>query len=88
MDAVQRIEQLYSDESGPCPTCEKSFGVSLTQQANHLIGHGWRVLHIGQETTTDGATGDPVQRTTIVLGEPEEKGPKRSRRMADSSDLG
>jgi len=41
----------------------------LAERTNHLIGHGYQVLHVGQETT-HGPTGEPWQRTTAVLGKP------------------
>jgi hypothetical protein len=72
MDPVRRIAQIHSDVFGGCPGCEEYSGLSddLDERVNHLIGHGWKVLHVGQETT-DGMGGEPWQRTTVVLGEPE-----------------
>lgn len=78
MEQVRRTKQLFSDVFGPCPV-EGCPGVDtdsfynddhLTADANHLIqAHGWQLLHVGQDTTTD-ADGNPWQRTTMVLGEP------------------
>jgi hypothetical protein len=43
-----------------CPVCGKAVssgqdsGGRFDQQTNHLLeAHGWRLLHVGQETSTD-----------------------------------
>lgn len=78
-EAVRRVVQLFSDVYFGCPVDECDGGWPrmsnvgqdvLDDMANHMIGkHGWLVLHVGQETTTDNE-GKPWQRTTIVLGQP------------------
>jgi hypothetical protein len=44
----------------------------MHEQANHMVEtHGWKLLHVGQETATD-ADGKPWQHTVAVVGEPAE----------------
>lgn len=74
MESVTRIQQLFSDVVGACPVCDDLSHPNddewLQEQTNHLIQeHGWKVLHVGQESTTD-RDGNLCQRTTVVLGEP------------------
>lgn len=89
-----RIEQLYSDVSTRCPACDDmqvtgDWDDRLAESSNHIISeHGWELLHVGQQTGTSGDTGEPIQRTTVILGEPEGPRPKRQPRMGNVSDLG
>jgi hypothetical protein len=74
-DAV-RIYSVRTGIGKPCPVCGRGVwsgddpGDWLDQQVNHLLEeHGWRLLHVGQETTDD-RDGNPWQHTVAVLGEP------------------
>ena len=72
MDPVNRIMQLMSDDMEACQVCGQTDLMGMTSLTNHIIEeHGWRVLHVGQDTGTLHSTGELYQRTTVVLGEPE-----------------
>jgi hypothetical protein len=70
MENISEVAQVYSDIEAPCPMC-RDFSSSgsdyFAEHVNHLLSHGYRLLHVGQDTTwsNDGA---PIQRTTAVLG--------------------
>lgn len=71
---MKQVIQILSDVSGPCAICGDGIGFSnfdeaFEKQINHYLGHGCRLLHVGQESSTDGE-GNPYQRTTAVLGVP------------------
>ena len=73
MDNTEEVIQVFSDVSTGCPRCEEGPAWSdvdwFADQVNHLLGHGYRLLHVGQESTA-GAEGQPWQRTTAVLAVP------------------
>ena len=63
MDDIKHIVKLSSDvHSQRCEECEYSY-MSETDAANHYVKeHGYRLLHVGQETSG----GD--QTVVIVVG--------------------
>lgn len=72
-DDVVEVIEVFSDRGGPCPICDepldRGLGFNddwLAPQVNHLIGHGMRLLHIGQVTRT--GSDELVQASTAVLG--------------------
>lgn len=73
MDDIEQVIQVFSDTSVSCALCDKGAGLWsesedwLAEQVNHLLEHGCRLLHVGQETSLD-LEGRPSQRTTAVLG--------------------
>ena len=77
MSDAKRVHQVKSSEVVQCPVCDRlpeeargmHDGEELVVQVNHMLGHGWKLLHVGQETST-GMDGDVWQQTTAVLGEP------------------
>jgi hypothetical protein len=71
-DGVKKVVQVRSNESGSCeeclgPTSADAFSDTIADAINHYIGHGFRLLHIGQETILD-SDGEPAQRTVALLG--------------------
>ena len=73
MENIKQIIQVHSESTAPCPDCNDGPDLGtksdawLDIQVNHLLGHGYKILHTGQETTSD-PDGNPWQRTTVVLG--------------------
>ena len=49
---VQSVVRVSTNEGGWCAICEKTLSGhdDFDGAVNHLIGHGYRVLHIGTET--------------------------------------
>jgi hypothetical protein len=87
VEATRRIEQLFSDAGGPCPECgqwDLSRGdPDLAAVTNHMIeDHGWELLHIGQQSTTN-YRGELLQQTTVILGEPVFPKPKHLARASN-----
>lgn len=52
----------------PLPTRQR-FDSDLQEHVNHYLGHGWVLLHVGQETRV--SEGAPLHLTIAVLGRPE-----------------
>jgi hypothetical protein len=40
---------------------------SMEEKINHVLSHGYKILHIGQETT-ESSRGDLWQNTVAILG--------------------
>ncbi len=69
MAGVQEVVYLSTDVSKRCPDCnyfpdrDADFGETI----NHHLGHGFTVLHVGQET--EGGDGGALWQVTVaVLG--------------------
>jgi len=77
MDDYKQVVTVRSGEIGPCAICGKgikSRGIDrseywLDDQMNHMLEHGAKLLHVGQETVS-GADGNPWQTTGAVFGVP------------------
>ena len=41
-------------------------GASMEEKINHVLSHGYKILHIGQETT-ESSRGDLWQNTVAIL---------------------
>ena len=69
MKKVKRVIHLSSDEWEGCPHCQEwsSKDKDLGEVINHYLGHGYELLHVGQETTRD-MDGNPWQKTVAVMG--------------------
>ena len=70
MADVQEIVHLSTSLSKRCPDCDyfplgpdTDFGETIS----HYLGHGFTVLHVGQETARDDR-GEPWQMTVAVVG--------------------
>ncbi len=57
-------------ECGNSLPARQRFDNDLQDHVNHYLGHGWVLLHVGQETRLH--EGEPVQLTIAVLGRPED----------------
>lgn len=73
-DDIKHLIGLSSDAHVPCQECDQlrsgdDFSVAtLVMAANHYVNeHGYRILHIGEETATD-HRGRHQHNTVIVLG--------------------
>jgi hypothetical protein len=68
---VRRIH-IRSTAAGPCPVCDEMVRDrppdSFDSEVNHLLGHDWILLHVGQETVL--GVEDLQTQTVAVLGEP------------------
>jgi hypothetical protein len=68
--AVQHTVQINSSITKSCQHCG-NIGLSsepdVAEQINHYLKHGYKVLHVGQETSRD-ANGDQWQSTVAILG--------------------
>lgn len=59
---------------GRCEHCRQAFVhepvvPEFQTQVNHYLEHGYTLLHVGQETSTDDE-GNPWHSTVAVLGKP------------------
>ena len=55
-----------------CPECGEILdirGDTIDHAINHVLGHGWRLLHVGSERGDD-ADGRSVSHTVAILGRP------------------
>ena len=66
---VQHVVQISTNIGTGCEHCSTSIGLEeFAQSVNHYIEqHGYKLLHIGQETGTD-MDGKPWHNTVAVLG--------------------
>jgi hypothetical protein len=69
---VKNVVQLSSASRQQCPICQSipklsSNDPDVGEQINHYLGHGYKLLHVGQETIDD-SNGNPLQTTVAVLG--------------------
>ena len=67
---VEQILTISSTESRGCPICKKKTldgTMDFDGAVNHVIGHGWNLLHVGSQDVT-GMKGEPYRTTVAVLG--------------------
>jgi hypothetical protein len=65
---VTQVVQLSSNIYKPCLHCkEMAYELDLGEQISHYLKHGYTLLHVGQETSTD-SNGKPWQSTVAVVG--------------------
>lgn len=74
MSEIQHVIAISSDIHTGCQECNEwknpseFSGSAAAEKANHYVqAHGYRILHIGQETGTDNE-GRPHQNTVIIVG--------------------
>ena len=62
------IVKLSTDLSTACDECHYSVGRDIGRDVDHYVTeHGYRILHVGQETV-DGGDHGHCQATVVVLG--------------------
>ena len=63
------VFKVSSNEGRSCPSCTKWLDGhgNWTDSVNHVLGHGWRLLHVGGEASTDDQ-GKSIEFTVAVLG--------------------
>lgn len=69
MKTIKSVVQVSTSRGGACPEkCGENFDPdTFTRSVNHLLSqHGYKVEHIGQETSWD-SDGRPWQSTIAVL---------------------
>ena len=72
---VKHVIEITSDKAGPCVVCQRpplqlepGSLVSVAERVNHYIeAHGYRLLHIGQQSSWD-RNGQQWQSTVAMLG--------------------
>ena len=71
---AKNVIELRSGTFRVCPVCgstdthlQAGGKPSMEKKINHVLAHGYKVLHIGQETV-DGLNGEPWQETVAFLG--------------------
>lgn len=67
---VTQVIQLSSNIQKPCPHCnEMKIGddQDVGDKISHYLKHGYKLLHVGQETSQDNG-GNPWQSTVAVVG--------------------
>jgi hypothetical protein len=72
MQATKRTTYLSSNVGRGCEHCGHSIGAlsqgDVADSVNHYIQeHGYRLLHVGTETTHD-SNGKPWHTTVVILG--------------------
>lgn len=71
MQDIIRTFELHTN-IGPaiCPDCGVHLNIhddTIDRAINHVLDHGWRLLHIGAERGSD-VNGDSVHHTVAILG--------------------
>jgi len=69
MEKVKQVVQIFSSNSKQCPDCNfvQTPHMDIDHVINHYLTHGYKLLHVGQETTRD-IDGKPREMTIAVLG--------------------
>lgn len=68
-ESVNHVVHISTDEGKGCKHCDFSIGTdNFSESINHYISdHGYKLLHVGQETSRDNR-GNPFQLTVAVVG--------------------
>ena len=75
--ATRNVVEVRSGTFRTCPVCGslalhvkglKGVDPTMEEKINHVLAHGYKVLHIGQETVNGGLNGEPWQETVAFLG--------------------
>lgn len=66
---VQQIVHISSNITRTCPVCRnRMLGADRWEDSvNHVLGHGWKLLHVGGERDED-SSGKTIHHTVAVLG--------------------
>jgi hypothetical protein len=72
MAEISNTTEVYKVSSGvsqKCPACSEFLeGRPFWERSvNHVLGHGWRLLHVGSEAEHDN-DGKTIHFTVAVLG--------------------
>jgi tRNA U54 and U55 pseudouridine synthase Pus10 len=74
LDTIDHIVHIDTYTGFPCGICRKMVGGDLNdfeESVNHYLKeHGYKLLHVGQETGSDGE-GNLWQKTAAVVGKEE-----------------
>jgi|GEM_PF-2403040 len=67
MKKVKEVVQIVSGDSKRCPHCGflQESNMNIGEVINHYFTHGYKLLHVGQETTW--VQDNPWQKTVAVL---------------------
>jgi hypothetical protein len=69
-DDITHTVQISSDVRRSCAVCGgggPGLEADVAEWINHYLEHGYRLLHVGQQTTDD-ARGRPWQTTIALVG--------------------
>jgi hypothetical protein len=72
-ESATKVVHITTDwEGGSCDDCGAALAVrgyksAFEENVNHYLGHGYKLLHVGQETGRDDRD-QPFQITAAVLG--------------------
>jgi hypothetical protein len=68
VDDVKKTVSVSSGVHAPCQECERGIeGESIHEKINHYLSHGYKLLHVGTQSTRD-YRDEPCQDTVAVLG--------------------
>lgn len=70
---IKHTIQLHTNSGAPaCPACgdhlRVSQGMPMSEAINHLLRHGYELLHVGAERDSDPDTGKSIHHTVAILG--------------------
>ena len=72
---IREVFEIHTNISPyGCPVCSKTLskirtGNCIDDAINHVLQHGWRLLHVGAEWGED-EEGKSVSHTVAILGKP------------------
>ena len=70
---IRETFEIYSNFSPvTCPACGADIrdrGEQINRAINHMLTHGWQLLHVGAEFGQD-EEGKSVSHTVAILGKP------------------
>jgi S-adenosylmethionine:tRNA-ribosyltransferase-isomerase (queuine synthetase) len=69
MEDIEHVVHLSSETVQGCIECVSTLPDNVGEQINHYLDHGYRILHIGTETTR-AFEGDVFHNTVALLGKP------------------
>jgi hypothetical protein len=67
-DGIQHVVHISTNIGEICNECTKRIGLdTIAESINHYIEHGYKLLHVGTETSHD-KNGNPWHSTVAILG--------------------
>lgn len=72
MQDFRRVFEIHTNAGdGPCPECSATLsfdaGSRIDSAINHVLDHGWSLLHVGSEWARD-EHGASISHTVAILG--------------------
>ena len=69
---IREIFEIHTNiRPVPCPSCRERLDIEggIDGAINHVLQHGWRLLHVGAEFDQD-EDGKTISHTVAILGKP------------------